>query len=337
MSGKGGYVMNMICPNCEKQTEVKSTKCTIETEVRGEKLEVEDVFFQCVECGEEFENTNGDDVLEMAYREYRVRHSMLQPEKIKTWRKTMGLTQKELSDVLGWGGATLSRYENGALQTESHEKILRLSMEPYNLRRLIEDTPKALSAEKSKRLITELEAVDHEACSFEMVFQDRLGSYDPDETSGYNHFSLNKLFNAILYFSKDAVLKTKLNKLLFYADFKHFKDYSISITGAKYIHLQYGPVPDKYGYFTENLISDKELEASEVIFGEFSGIEFQAKVNADLSVFSDSELKIMAMVKEYFSEFGSGRIKEFSHNEKAYKETSSNEVITYLYANDLQI
>ena len=114
--------MTMICPNCEKQTDVKSINQKVAIDIRGENIDVEETFYQCLECGESFESTQDYDVLDAAYREYRKRHIMIQPEQLKSWRKSMGLTQKELSDVLGWGGATLSRYENGALQTDSHEK-----------------------------------------------------------------------------------------------------------------------------------------------------------------------------------------------------------------------
>ncbi len=51
----------------------------------------------------------------------------------------------------------------------------------------------------------------------------------------------------------------------------------------------------------------------------------------------NSELKVLAEVKEYFKSFGSRQIKEFSHKEKAYQETNSGDVISYLYSKELQI
>ena len=60
---------------------------------------------------------------------------MLQPEDIREFRRRQGLSQKELSDPLGWGAVTLSRYENDALQSEAHERALRLAMQPRNARR----------------------------------------------------------------------------------------------------------------------------------------------------------------------------------------------------------
>lgn len=329
--------MKGVCPNCEKETDLSMIREKETIEVRGEPIEVEAEYFKCSECGEEFENTRGHDALEIAYREYRHRRGMLQPEEIRTWRKQYGLTQKELSRLLGWGGATLSRYENGALQDEAHEKILRLAMEPHNLLKLIEESPATLSPEKRERLVTELSAAEEEACSFEMIFEDRFGRYDPDEYSGFVRFSLTKLFNAILYFCKGGVLKTKLNKLLFYADFKHFKEYSIAITGAKYIHLQYGPVPNNYEFFTAELTRGGELTVEEVLFGEYSGSKYLSNVEPDLSVFTDSELKVLAEINEYFKSFGSAAIKDFSHKEVAYRKTADGEAISYLYAPQLQV
>ena len=121
--------MKGICPNCEKETELELVRAKEVVEVRGEPIEVDVEFFKCTECGADFENTRGPDSLATAYRVYRRRHDMLQPEQIRDWRKQYGLTQKELGRLLGWGGVTLSRYENGALHVEAHEKILRLAME----------------------------------------------------------------------------------------------------------------------------------------------------------------------------------------------------------------
>ena len=71
------------------------------------------------------------------------------------------------------------------------------------------------------------------------------------------NLGLAKLFNAILFFCKGRVLKTKLNKLLFYADFKHFKEYAVSITGARYARIPFGPAPDKYAFYFATLLESK--------------------------------------------------------------------------------
>src|SRR3989304_4082899 len=320
--------MKAICPNCEKEPELAVIRGKETVRVRGEPVEVASEYSKCAECGEEFETPRGYASLEAAYREYRRQHNLLQPEDIQGWRKRYGVTQKELSQLLGWGDATLSRYENGALQSEANEKMLRLVMEPHNLLKLIEESPGALPADKHSRLVKELGAAEAEACSFERVMEERFANYEPGEFSGYRRFDLQRLFNAILFLCRGGALKTKLNKLLFYADFKHFKEYAVSITGVHYVHLDYGPVPDNYDYFAAELLSGHEIKTEEVFFGNYSGHNLISCVEPDLSVFSDSELKILTEIKEYFKSYGSKQIKDFSHQEKAYRETTSSEKIS---------
>lgn len=328
--------MKNICPNCEKETNLTLRREKEVIEVRGEPIDVESEFYVCDECGEGFENTRGYDSLEVAYQEYRNRHHMLQPNEIKEWRKNYGLTQKELSQILGWGGATLSRYENGALQVEAHEKVLRLAMEPHNLRKLLEESPQALSADKKERLIKELTEAEEESCSFERMFEERFGNYEPDILSGYKRFDLAKLYNVILFFCRDGgQLKTKLNKLMFYADFKHFKEYTVSMTGLRYVHLQFGPVPTAYDFFYAELVRDGLLNLDEVFVGQYIGENYVSNKEADFSCFSDTEIKVMSEVKEIFKKFSASEIKDFSHKEDAYMKTTEGEIIDYSFAASL--
>lgn len=329
--------MKGICPNCEKETELELIRAREVVEVRGESIEVDAEFIRCMECGEEFENTRGPDSLAHAYHEYRKRHEMLQPEQIRAWRKQNGLTQNELSQILGWGGVTLSRYENGALHSEAHEKILRLAMEPHNLITLIEEKPDALPEDKRERLLGELHAADAEACSFERLFEERFGRYSPDEFSGYRKLDIQKLFNAILFLCVGGQLKTKLNKLLFYADFKHFKEYSVSITGVRYVHLQYGPVPNDYDYYLAELSSERYLNVVEEILGKYTGFKYVSRLDPDLSVFEQSELEVLGKVVKKFQRFGSVKIMKFSHEETAYASTEDGDTISYIYAKDLRM
>lgn len=329
--------MKNICPNCEKETRIELIRTKEALEIRGERVEVDAEHFKCLECGESFENTRGPDALEAAYREYRRGHGLLQPEEIRNWRKNYGLTQKELSQLLGWGDATLSRYESGALQAEAHDKVLRLAMEPHNLLTLLRETPEALGHDKHQRLTAELSAVEAESCSFERVFEERFGRYAPDEFSGYKKLDLAKLFNAILFFCKDGQLKTKLNKLLFYADFEHFKGYTVSITGTRYVHLPHGPVPDNYEFYFAELIDKGGLEIEEIVVGQYLGEKYVALTKPDLSIFSETELKVLLEVKEHFKSFSATEIRDFSHEERAYAETVKGEKISYKFAEYLQI
>jgi len=332
-------IMKGICPNCEKQTELELIHATEAVVVRGESIPAEVEYYKCLECGEEFEDPNShDDPLDKAYREYRRRHNMIQPEEIKALRKRYGLTQNEMSRLLGWGGATLSRYENGALQDDAHEKTLRLAVEPHNLLRLIEESPNILPEEKKHRLMEQLRSEEEEAYSFERIYEERFGRYEADELSGYQKLDLSKLVNAILFFCKEGIWKTFLNKLLFYADFKHCKEYTISITGSRYARIPYGPAPNNWNHYLALLIEEGALRVEEVYYSdEVIGERLVAEGKPDLALFSDTELKILASIKEHFKDWSAKKISDFSHDEKGYLETPNSKLISYTYAKNLQI
>jgi putative zinc finger/helix-turn-helix YgiT family protein len=331
--------MKSICPNCEKVAELELITKTEEFDVRGLKIPVEVKFFKCSDCNTEFEDPKMEnDPYDKAYREYRRRLGMLQPEDIKDFRKKYGLTQTELSQILGWGGATLSRYENGALQDEAHEKILRLVLEPANILKLILDSPDALPTEKRGNLINDLRQIEKQGYSWERYIEERIGDYEPNEYNGYKKLDLRKLSNIVLYFCKEGIMKTKLNKMLFYVDFKHFKNNSISITGLQYARIPYGPVPDKYYHFFAAFFENNLLDVEEIIFSnDIAGEKFTSLKDPDLSLFGESELIALATVKDYFKGYNVKRISDFSHDEIGYKETGSSRLISYKYASYLQI
>jgi putative zinc finger/helix-turn-helix YgiT family protein len=146
------------CLNCDYENEIKPDRSGVTVTVRGEDFEVTEEFYKCPVCEEKFTSSLGHDALDEAYREYRRRHDMLQPEEIRHWRENYGLTQIELSRLLEWEAATLSRYENGALQEKSEDTLLKFIMAPQNLLNLITSKPHILSVEKQNQLLAQLSA-----------------------------------------------------------------------------------------------------------------------------------------------------------------------------------
>ncbi len=50
-------------------------------------------------------------------------------KKFSNFGRNLDYTQKEMSEILGIGIASLNRYENGALQTEAMDKTIRYYMD----------------------------------------------------------------------------------------------------------------------------------------------------------------------------------------------------------------
>jgi len=333
---RGLEMVKNMCPYCN---EIRDTKLVHEKEnitVRGELIAVDSCFLKCNTCNHSFDDPKSNfDVLDKAYREYRKTHNMLQPEDIKNWRHSLKLTQIELARILGFGDVTINRYESGKLQESSHDKAMRLAMRPVNLLSLIKDNSSCIADNEKRKEIIEIlrKEIDFEN-SFESFLDTKFNTYQPSEFSGYNTLHLEKVFAAIIFFcSGIPIFKTKLNKLMFYADFKAFKEHALSITGLQYARLPFGPVPDHYDYYIATLLTEEKISKEEDKIGE----KFLACDKPDLSLFNDDELKILIDIKKHFEKYSASRISDYSHQERAYTETQHSKFISYHFASELTI
>lgn len=326
-----------MCTNCEKEIESERVVKRESFNVRGEPVIVDVEYIRCKNCGDEVLSPSANhDPFDLAYREYRRKHALLQPEEIETWRKAHHLTQGEFARLLGIGVATINRYENGALQNKSHENLLRLAMDLSNLLKLIEKSDGVFSETRKKKLLETLRESEEISCSLDDTIMINFGGAEKNSLNGFRKLDLSKLYNAMLFFSRGGVSKSKLNKLLFYADFKHFKEYTLSITGLHYVHLPYGPVPDNYTMYYAALFSRGLVEFIEEPYPNgYVGELIKAVKEPNLNVFSSSELRIMASVMEDFEKCSATQMQELSHREEGYQQTANGQIIPYTYANEL--
>ena len=308
--------------------------------VRGDLIHVEYDVFKCEACNEEYMDMGtANDPFVSAYAIYRKNHNLLQPEEIKDIRRKYGLTQGEFGGLLGWGGATLSRYENGALQDKTHDNQLKLLRDPRNMLKILTENSVALREQRRNQLLVNIKKLAKDEYPIERYLEEWCTEGDISLYSGFKAFDLDKFIHCILYFCKEGLLKTAINKHLFYADFKHFKQYQCSITGALYLHLPYGPVPKNYDIYLATLVNEREIDVNEVFYEgkDFVGEEYKTIEAPVMTLFSDSELKILATVKEHFKGFSAKAISDFSHEEKGYQETTTGQSISYEYAKALRI
>ena len=335
-----------FCPNCEEYTDVKLGVEKEVYNVRGEPIEIEAEVAICQKCGEKiFDEERDSRNLEKAYSQYRENHNLLPPDKIRTIREKYGLSQRALSRLLRWGEITIHRYENGAIQDNVHNSTLRFIEDPQNMQKFFKANrnklPSYTAARLEKRIASFLQE-DKEQI-FQVSFERLVSHQQVDLTSGFKEYDLEKLKNMILYLVKrlDEVLKTKLNKLLWYCDFLHFKETSVSITGAQYVRLPLGPVPDHYELIFANMIHEGLLSESEIPYqtkdGEVLGEEYTALVEPDESLFSEKEIQVMNSIADTFRDYTSTGIKDKSHQETAYTKCQDGDIISYEYAKKLAL
>lgn len=324
-----------VCPFCEDITEQELVNSNEEFKVRSETITLMNSFFKCLECNHEIDNIDAKDPLVEVYEKYRDIKGYIQPQELIYFRHKYDLTQKELSHMLGFGSVTLSRYENGALQSDAHNISLEMAMQPNSLKMLVERNKNIFPNEKYLPLLKALEReCENLYCGSSNEISRQLEHSNKDEFSGYSELQVLKLIEVVIYMcSLGGALKTKLNKLLFYSDFYGYKAQTKSITGLKYIHLPYGPVPDNFDFVYAQLLKESSLDKEEVVYPNgFVGENYISTREADLSNFNQDEIAILKSVKEKFKGFTSTEITDYSHKEKAYTETGRGEAISYKYA-----
>ncbi len=326
-----------FCPNCEEITNQEVIQKQMVVTIRGEQYTIETEEYHCTVCGEDYgKMQTKNDPLEAVYRQYREKHGMLQPEEIKDFRKKVGLTQVQFSKLVGIGIATLNRYENGALQTEAHDGLLRSCMRPAVFKAMMERKGKELSEETQTKA---LESVEGKAGGLSLMQQilEEAADHPADIRSGYKKFDAEKFINTIRFFCYDGVLKTKLMKLLFYADFKYFKEHGVSITGARYAHATYGPVPDGFQTWISYLLEQEKDIHIEEQFNSNYACEVYKSDSPNLNVFNTTELNTLAKVKNIFEKYNASEMRDVSHKEIGWSKTIDGQIINYSHASELSI
>ena len=116
--------------------DIKIRKVT--TEVKGIEITFDEYYRVDLNTGEEI----FDRELEIKndanlYDIYKKQKGLLTIDEIKRIRKKYEMNQKEYAMALGVGEVTINRFENGSIQTEATDAIMRLSEDPDNMYNLL--------------------------------------------------------------------------------------------------------------------------------------------------------------------------------------------------------
>ena len=337
-----------FCPYCEKINDVSLISKTETLPVLGETVEYEARVYRCNVCQREFAPTSLEkENFRVAYDIYRKRHNLLDPQKIKEIREMYGLSQRNFSLFLGWGEITIHRYESGAMQDKVHNEMLALLEDPKNAMTILELNRNDLPPDFVKVIEQRIEELLRKK-SFDTCFTDcitsLLGKKSADAEqenilSGNKEFDMEKFENLVLYLLEQcqSIVKTKLNKLLWFCDFRNFKNNDISITGAKYVHLQYGPVPNNYDVLLWLLSVQNKITSREIIYDDFTGEEYYPNQSFNSSIFTSKELDNVNQVLSFFKKLTAKEISEISHREEGYRETRHLDFIPYSFAKKLSV
>jgi len=137
----------------------------------------------------------------------------------------------------------------------------------------------------------------------------------------YNTYR-EKLLNAILYFCRHTkkTSKLKIFKLLFFLDFKHFKETGRSVTNLDYYAWEHGPIPLEFfkeikeaGGVPDDFKQALKIVGFESEFSSKKGELCSAKESPKMDVFSPREKRIIEELSYIYKESDAEEMTEISH------------------------
>ena len=330
--------VKVFCDECFQQVDAEVRLFPETVNMRGVEIETNAEWPVCPNCGTRIANGA---VLERndrrLYEEYRRIAGIPSGDEIRAVRSGLSLSQRQLAELLGVGVASIQRYEKGALPTEAHAAMMKRLRDPVFLRERLSDA--SFVSQGDQRSIAEaiegFSTPQQESESISRVVVMMMPQV-PSEFTGGRVFDAARFGEVLVYLAGNAsdLFRTKLNKVLFYLDFSAFRDFGIGMTGLRYAHADYGPVPDKFEQVIAAFVDGGALYFEE---HENGGQILRARREADLSLFSREERGRLERLAAFSNSFATATaLTNASHREDAWAKTDSGQIIPYRMASSLK-
>ncbi|WP_160712233.1 type II toxin-antitoxin system antitoxin SocA domain-containing protein [Chitinophaga solisilvae] len=320
---------------------VRLEKETRSFEYRKEAFGIVYHYYICNDTGEEFTTAELDTLnISQVHNKYRSRYGIPPVEEIKQIRTKYGLSAAGMSEILGLGINIYRNYEAGEMPSISIGRYIRLIAEPQEFLKLVEinkyNLEPATYTEITGNVLRFLEVHPETAGQSELAL---FNNVLPNIYNGFRAPETKRIGEMIRYFAKELQpFTTALNKLLFYADFSHYKKFGKSISGLTYKAFQMGPVPTNYAGLYNQIVNNGYVQVCEVDFGDFIGDRFQTlREAAEAITLTPQELQTIAAITEKFKGISTSQLVRLSHEESAWMENVEKRAeISYEYSFELK-
>lgn len=320
--------------------EMKLVREKRQMEFRKDKFDIIFHFYLCEDTNESFTDIHLDELnINQLYNQYRDLYNIPFQDEIVSIRKKYNLSSAKMSQILGFGTNVYRLYEAGEIPSLSNAKLIQMADDPHDFIKLLNMCDK-IDQENKNKIVNEIKHLisKEENNLFEREYVDYLiGNIYPSNITGYKKPNFEKISNIVAYFGeKLSPFKTKMNKLLFYADFLMYRETCFSISGLKYQAIQRGPVPVNFQSLYDFLSNKNIIKINIIDFGEYYGEKVISSIKFDEELFSKKELEILEFVADKFENINSTQISDLSHLEKAWIENiEDKDIINYNYSFEL--
>lgn len=122
---------------------------------------------------------------------------------------------------------------------------------------------------------------------------------------------------------------TKLNKVLYFADFAHVRRTGHPISGAEYQKLAHGPAPRRLLPIRRMLLESRQAELVSEDFLGYRHDRLLPRRPPEVGVFSEDELATIDKVLDDLAGLTARQVSELSHDEPGWQLVDVGETIPY--------
>lgn len=332
----------LYCEKCEDFVDYKIMKKKDIYKVKGtDEIKIDAKIAFCSNCGSELfdihlENEN----LKKAFRIYAEKHGLVLPEEIKSIRKKYALSQELFAKILGIGKATIERYENGSLPSESLSNLIRSAKDPKRFLEMLEkaknnkDFPHHVYERVCKRIETLLETNEKanensNRKTLENAYRKTSASKDIDFPKFYAVVLV--VLDKLKRINIEYVYKTKFFKLLWLVESKYYDNFKQILTGVAFAHMPMGPAPDRYGLLIETLREAKVAKIKEVEYSKYDSSTQIIPHDLDLTfkdVLKDEEISFIEKIIREYGTKSKEELIEITHRDPRWLNTKDGDIIS---------
>lgn len=304
----------------DKRENVKIRK--VEANVKGINIEFEEYYKIDPVTGEEIFDRNieieNDTRL---YDLYKKQVNLLTSSEIKAIRKKYDMNQKEFALAIGVGEITIHRFENGSIQTESVDSIIKLSEDPDIMYNLLIKNQNNLSNNDFNKFLNKVIALKklkhHKITNFNINDYINLDfkTETVDNVANWLIIEYNTQIDNVSkkYGIEDNCAKAeyitplKLQKLLYYIQGLALRIYDKPAYSDNIVAWQYGPV-------------------IEVIYQKYKGRNPISTPKASC-IICDGLKKIIELVVSSYGQMEAGTLINLTHDEEPWTNTENKKTI----------
>jgi len=141
-----------------------------------------------------------------------------------------------------------------------------------------------------------------------------------------NNEKFKQMYFYILQFFKKGIPKTKLAKLLYFADFRNYYEELNPMSGVRYIRREYGPVADIFFEMTDNMYDMGEID---IVKQDFALMIKSTTYQPQNDMLSGAEKKRIKEICELWKDKRTEEIVKYTHEQKTWRACKDGEYIPY--------